>query len=72
MKVNDIFSYAFGAITGSIFKVTFLFTSTLVLFILDIIPEAFLVFMGVIQLVTAISASLIIWPVNETRKKLKK
>ncbi len=65
-------SYVFSSVFGSGLKFAFLFSSALVLYVLGIIPAPFLIAMGLMQLITAVSASLIVWPINKTRKKLKK
>jgi len=65
-------SYLFASMFGSGLKFAFIFSSALVLYILGIIPVAFLVTMGLIQLFTAVSASLILWPINTVRKKIRK
>lgn len=65
-------SYVFASVFGSGLKFAFLFFSASVLYALGVVPASFLVAMGLMQLVTAVSASLIVWPINKTRIKLKK
>ena len=65
-------SYFFSAVLGSGFKFAFLFLSALLLYTLGIIPAAFLIAMGILQLITAISAGMILWPINRARTRFRK
>ena len=65
-------SYSFSSVLGSGLKFAFLFSSALVLYVIGAIPVSFLIIMGLIQLVTAVSASIAVFPINKIRKKLKK
>ena len=69
IKLNR--SYVLSSVFGSFLKAGFLFIITYVLFILGIVPSAFLFLMGAMQLFTAVTASLVLVPVKKIRKKLK-
>ncbi|HDI06401.1 MAG TPA: hypothetical protein ENF39_00140 [Candidatus Aenigmarchaeota archaeon] len=64
--------YLKGIFYGSALKAAFLFISALVLYNLGVIPVAFLTAFGIMQFVTAISAGLIIFPINIWRLKVEK
>jgi hypothetical protein len=65
-------SYAFASVFGSCIKFILLFSSALLLYTLGIIPAAFVIAMGTVQLITAVSASLILLPINKARTKFRK
>ena len=64
--------YAFGAVLGSVLKFALLFSSTYLLYALGVVPAAFLVAMGAMQLLTAVSAGILLWPINRLRTKVRK
>lgn len=64
--------YLKGAFYGSVLKTAFLFISVSVLYSLGFVPLAFLTAFGVLQFITAFSAGLILWPVNNLRLRIQK
>ncbi len=64
--------YLGGVFLGSVFKTGFLFSAALLLHGFGIVPSEFLLIFGAMQLVTAISAGLAMWPVNILRLKIGK
>ena len=62
-------SYLFAAFSGSAIKSLFLFSTAFILFSLKIVPALFLTTFGIIQFITALSAGLIIFPINKWRLK---
>ncbi|RLG14996.1 MAG: hypothetical protein DRN66_00540 [Candidatus Nanohalarchaeota archaeon] len=61
-----------AVIYGSVFKSVFLFGCTFALYSLGVVPVMFLTAFGVMQFTTALSAGIIMWPVNELRLKFNK
>ncbi len=64
--------YLVGALYGSILKAAFLFVSAFVLYSFGLVPVAFLTAFGVMQFITAFSAGVIIFPVNQWRLRKEK
>jgi hypothetical protein len=62
--------YVSGAVFGSVLKACFLFLSALLLYNLGVIPSVFLLTMGIIQAITSLSASFVMWPINKLRLKI--
>jgi hypothetical protein len=65
MKKN----YFAAALAGSVIKSVLLFSTALMLYLMKIIPVEFLVAMGLLQLVTALSAGILFFPINKVRKR---
>jgi hypothetical protein len=64
-------SYFLGAVAGSVIKFFLLISSAFVLYNLGIIPVEFLAAMGIIQLLTAFSATAVFFPISKLREKRK-
>jgi len=62
--------YISGTIFGSLFKTCFLFLSAAFLYNLGIIPSVFLISMGIMQAITSLSASFLMWPINNLRLRI--
>jgi hypothetical protein len=68
-KNNDLFK---SAAFGSALKAMFLLACAGVLLTAGLVPEDFLMAFGIVQLVTAVAAALIIWPIHNWRTGNKK
>lgn len=72
LHLKNKLNLAKSAAVGSILKAGFLFGSAFTLFSLGIVPEAFLTTFGLMQLVTALSAGAIMYPLHGLRLKKQK
>lgn len=61
--------YLASALAGSALKTAFLFSSAYALYSLGIIPVEFLAAMGIMQLVTSVSAAIAFFPAKKVREK---
>lgn len=62
-------SYLSAALAGSVLKTALLFSSAFILYSLGIIPAGLLAAMGIMQLITAVSASVAFLPAKKMREK---
>jgi hypothetical protein len=65
-------SFLSSAAIGSTLKTIFLLASTYTLFVFNLVPVEFLVLFGVLQLATALGASMLIAPIHSWRLNSKK
>jgi len=63
-------NYALSSIISIFAKTSIIFTSTYILFSLNILPSAFLVAMGLIQVITATVGCISAYSLNFARKKI--
>ena len=68
-RKNELFR---SAAYGGALKAMFLLVATGFMLAVGLVPEAFLVSFGLVQLITAVSAALIIWPIHNWRIGSKK
>ncbi|MEM2121928.1 MAG: hypothetical protein QXU20_04710 [Candidatus Woesearchaeota archaeon] len=67
MRINVLLS----GILSSVFKASFLYISALFLFKLGFVPKLFLTTFGINQLITALTALIIVFPTTILRKNFK-
>lgn len=62
-------SYFISALSGSVIKFSLLLSAAFALYSLKIIPIEFMIVMGILQLITAVSASFAFFPIKEIKEK---
>lgn len=62
-------SYFVSALTGSFLKFSLLFLAAFALYSLKVIPVEFLAIMGIMQLLTAVSAGVAFFPMRKIRER---
>lgn len=69
-KLNEKLNYFATLFIGSSLKSAFLFSIAYCLVSLEIVPNTFLIIMGIMQLMTALSAGIIAYPIQKLKKTM--